>query len=111
MERARLKAPLTRMQYAIVTLMGVNQDHKAIAAAMGITTHTVRDHARRASMKMPGDLPAQARCVAWVRGATEDVLEGKTLRYEMVLEAQATEPDTGTVLVSENATLDGIFAR
>lgn len=88
MERATPSRPLTPMQLAIAGLAGVNLSHAQIATELHITVGTVRYHINRAAKKLPGDLPAEQRVVAWMRGATLDVLEGRSLRFEMMRDAQ-----------------------
>ena len=94
MERVPTTRPLTPIQLVIATLAGVNLSHATIAAELHITVGTVRYHINRAAKKVPGDLPAEQRIVAWVRGATLDVLEGKTLRFEIMRDAQAASVPT-----------------
>jgi hypothetical protein len=76
------------MQFAIATLLGVGMAHAEIAEALHISVSNVRSHMRYAARKLPGDLPMEAKLVAWVRGATLDVLEGTTLRGEFMRDAQ-----------------------
>lgn len=84
MERAPLREPLTPMQKAVVTLLGLNYTHAQVAKTLEITRPTVRYHLYNAIAKMPGDLPPEQRAVAWVRGATLDVLEGRMLKLEVI---------------------------
>lgn len=88
MERAPTLKPLSPMQYVIATLCGIGQSHAEIAETLHITVGTVRDHLNKIKAKLPGDLPREARIMAWARGATTDVLEGRALRYEFMVEAQ-----------------------
>lgn len=90
MERAPTSHPATPMQLLIASLIGCGDSHATVAAKLGIRIGTVRAHLNRLASRIPGDLPAESRVVAWVRGATIDVLEGKTLRYEMMVEGERT---------------------
>jgi hypothetical protein len=89
MERAPLREQMTRSQYVVCCLLGIGYSHAQVAEELDISRGTVRHHINAAVKKIPGDLPPVARCVAWVRGASLDVLEGKTHRYEMMKEAGA----------------------
>lgn len=84
MERAPLTETLTPMQYVVVTLLALNYTHQQIAEELRISRSTVRYHLYLAVAKMPGDLPAEQRAVAWARGASVDVLEGNTLKLEII---------------------------
>lgn len=88
MERAPTSKPVSRMQIVVATLLGLGRAHDEIATQLSININTVRWHLKELAKRIPGDLPAEARVVAWVRGATQDVLEGKTLRYEIMLEGE-----------------------
>jgi DNA-binding NarL/FixJ family response regulator len=48
-----LTAPLTEKQAAVVRLIGQRLDYKHVAAMMGLSIDTVRDHAQAAARKMP----------------------------------------------------------
>ena len=76
------------MQFAVATLLGVGLSHAEIATELHISISNVRAHMRYAAKKIPGDLPMEAKIVAWIRGATLDVLEGLTLRGEFMRDAQ-----------------------
>lgn len=76
------------MQYAVAMLLGVGYSHREIAETLKISVTNVRSHMRFAAAKIPGDLPREAKLVAWVRGATLDVLEGTTVRGEFMRDAQ-----------------------
>lgn len=82
-ERVIPSAPLSPQQWMVATLLGAGQSHKEVADALAVRIKTVRWHLRGAAKKLPGDLPAEMRVVAWVRGATLDVLTGTPLRFEM----------------------------
>ena len=88
MERVVPKAPLTPMQFTVATLLGIGKSHGEIAELLHITVPNVRAHMRFAAAKLPGDLPRQTKLVAWVRGASLDVLEGIMLRGEMMRDAE-----------------------
>lgn len=72
------------MQAAVVDLVGVLQSYAEIAALLATSENAVRELARRAARKMPGDLPTYARCCAWARGASYDVLVGGTHRAAVI---------------------------
>ena len=76
------------MQYAVTVLLGIGMSHTEIAEELHIAVSNVRSHMRFAAAKIPGDLPREAKLVAWVRGATLDVLEGVTIRGEFMRDAQ-----------------------
>lgn len=76
------------MQFAVATLLGVGLSHAEIAETLHISVTSVRAHMRFAAHKIPGDLPRESKLVAWVRGATLDVLRGTTLRGEFMEQAQ-----------------------
>lgn len=88
MVRVRPRIPLSPMQFAVANLLGIGLSHAEIAAELHISISNVRSHMRHAAERVPGDLPREAKLVAWVRGATLDVLEGVTLRGEFMLAAQ-----------------------
>ena len=74
--RVPLRAPLTKMQQACVLMLANGHNTIAVAEKLGVGYKAVRFHINAAAKKIPGDLPAQMRVVAWVRGATLEVLEG-----------------------------------
>ncbi len=88
MLRVLPSAPLSPMQYAVTVLLGLGKSHPEIAEELHITVDTVRWHMRYAAGKIPGDLPREAKLVAWVRGASLDVLEGLTLRGEFMRDSE-----------------------
>jgi DNA-binding CsgD family transcriptional regulator len=83
-ERVPTTKRLTDMEMLVAILLGLNKSYADVARELQIEPSTVRTHADRAAAKIPGDLPSQARVVVWVRGATRDVLEGRSLAYEIV---------------------------
>lgn len=91
MERVPLTSPLSPMQHTVVLLLGLGYGYPRIAAELFVREGTVRFHANAAARKMPGDLPAQIRCIAWARGASLDVLVGDALRLEVVSVSQQYE--------------------
>lgn len=88
MERIPPQRPLTPLQVTIATLVGINMANRDIARELHITHATLRWHLNRIAKRLPGDLPAKVRVMAWVRGATLDVLEGRTLRFEFMRDAE-----------------------
>lgn len=89
MERAPTLKPITPMQLVVATLLGLKMSHEEIATELHISVGTVRFHIARLIERIPGDMPATARVIAWVRGASLDVLEGRTLRYEVMRDGVA----------------------
>ncbi len=89
-ERAPLAKPLSPMQKVVVTLLGLGYTTADIAEQLHISKPTVRFHLREAALKMPGDLPREAKAVMWVRGAPLHALTGSALRREVMAEAHAT---------------------
>jgi DNA-binding CsgD family transcriptional regulator len=87
-ERVTPIKPLSPMQYAVAVLLGLSYSHDEIAGQLRISRSMVRSHMREAMRKLPGDLPRETRIVAWVRGASIDVLDGMRLRGQFMLDAQ-----------------------
>lgn len=87
MQRTTPARPLSRMQLIVCDLLGVGLTAREVAKELHISVDMVKQHTKRAAEKLPGDLPAQSRCVVWARGATLDVLQGLTLRYEVTATA------------------------
>jgi DNA-binding CsgD family transcriptional regulator len=75
--RVPLNLPLSRRQLLVVALLSEGYKLKEIADLIGIKERAVREHIERAAPRIPGDLPSQARLIAWYRGATLGVLTGK----------------------------------
>jgi DNA-binding CsgD family transcriptional regulator len=86
--RVPLARALSMTEQVVADLVGLRMEYHEIGEALGLTKETVRDHCRNAAMKIPGDLPAQARVMAWARGATLDVLRGDTLRVQVGIMAR-----------------------
>lgn len=84
MQRAETTVPLSRMQEVVCNLLGIGLSYREVAESLLISVEMTKEHTKRAAAKIPGDLPAQARCIAWARGASLDVLQGLTLRYEVM---------------------------
>lgn len=84
MQRATTRAPLTTMQLLVADLLGIGLSPEHVASELRIGIHGVRFHVNRAAAKIPGDLPAQMKVIAWARGATDDVLCGRTLKAEVI---------------------------
>src|SRR3982751_2588773 len=98
-------APLSPMQYAVTMLLGVGYSHKEIAETLSISVSMVRSHMREALAKIPGDLPREARLVAWVRGATLDVLEGTTIRAEFMRDAMRSRVSVSRAVATVGTSL------
>ena len=105
MERAPLLAPLSAMQEIVVDLLGIGFTYTELAAQLEISEEVVREHAKRAAKKIASDLPTQARVVAWARGASQDVLQGLTLRYEVHSRGaiRSARPRSGGISPSSSA--------
>lgn len=89
MERVPPIKPLSPMQRVVATLAALGMSHEQMRHELGgITIRAVRYHLYEAAKRIPGDLPAEAKVVAWARGATLDVLEGRTLRFEVMRDGQ-----------------------
>lgn len=88
MDRAATSSPLSPMQLGVCELLGLGHTYVELADDLGVSVDMIREHAKLAAAKIPGDLPAQARCIAWARGATEDVLKGLSLRYEVTMKVR-----------------------
>lgn len=84
MIRAATASPLSRMQYIVAELLGSGLPVDVVAAELHITVDGVRHHVKAAAAKIPSDLPAQAAVIAWARGATADVLQGASLKVEVM---------------------------
>lgn len=102
MQRAPLLKPLSTMQEVVCNLLGVGLSYGEVAGELRISEDMVRTHTKRAAARIPGDLPAQTRCIVWARGATLDVLQGLTLRYEITSRQQRNSkpapPHSGEVV-------------
>lgn len=96
MERVPLAIPPTRAQMVVAVLIAMNRTHAEVASEMHITVSTVRFHLYALAKKIPGDLPAEQRVVAWVRGASEDVLRGTSLKLELLDQVGALDAPIGT---------------
>lgn len=92
MERAPTTKPLSPMQTVVGTLAALGLSHEEIRKELHLgSLRTVRYHLNEAAKRIPGDLPAEQRVVAWMRGASLDVLEGKTLRFEVMRDGRAAQ--------------------
>lgn len=77
--RVPLKRPLTRHQLVVASLVAERYSAAEISAVTGISERTVHWHTRRAADRIPGDLPPIERVCAWYRGATIQVLTGRSV--------------------------------
>jgi DNA-binding CsgD family transcriptional regulator len=91
-ERVPTFGKLSKMQLACAMLLGLGKSYREIGEALHITESTVKYYIDIAASKIPGDLPSKARVVAWVRGASLDVLEGKSLTHEVVRLSRGRSP-------------------
>lgn len=72
-------SPLHRSEIAVVELLARLYNYAEIGEMLGLTAKTVCTYATNAAARVPGDLPQQAKLVAWARGAPLEVLEGTLL--------------------------------
>ncbi len=91
-ERVPTYQPLSDMQFLCAVLLGVGRSYSEIGKELHIAVSTVKQHVDVAASRIPGDLPAKARVVAWVRGASLEVLEGRALAYEMLRLSRGRSP-------------------
>lgn len=99
MERAPTLKPLSPMQTVVTMLAALGLSHEEIRAELKLgSLRTVRYHLNEAAARIPGDLPAEARVVAWARGATIDVLEGRTLRFEIMRDGRRAQVENGALV-------------
>lgn len=98
--RAATREPLTDMEFLCATLVGLGMTAEAMSRELGIATGTVRHHLKLAARKIPGDLPAMSRLSVWVRGGDIDILEGRSLRFQIMqrqIGENGTHPQSGDV--------------
>ena len=84
--------PLTRAQTVVVALLENGYSLEEGARLMGIEAGTFRVHVTNALAKVPGDLRATSRLVAWWRGADRTVLgvgHALALRQDALKQAYA----------------------
>lgn len=98
MLRAPTTAPLSTMQLVVAELLGLGLPAEDVAAELRITIEGVRHHVKRAAAKIPSDLPAQQRVVAWARGASADVLQGATLKVEVMNRRDRRRSHSGSIV-------------
>ena len=79
---------MSKMQGVVAMLCGLGLSNEEIAGHLRVSKRVVIWHIRNAAAKIPGDLRAKERVTAWVRGASLDVLEGRSLRAEFMVDAQ-----------------------
>ena len=75
-ERVRCIPPLTKTQFKVAELLSSGLSVEAVAQRLKVGTTTVKFHVREAASRIPGDLPARFKIIAWHRGAQLQVLEG-----------------------------------
>lgn len=83
-ERVPTTAKLSDMQFLVASLLGLNYNYTEIGRELRISPLTVKSHAEFAAQKIPGDLPVAEKLRVWVRGATREVLEGTSLKVEVL---------------------------
>lgn len=67
---------LTKAQFKVCELLSTGLSVEQVAAKLKVGTTTVKFHVAEAATRIPGDLPARFKLIAWYRGATRQVLEG-----------------------------------
>ena len=72
--RVACRPPLTATQIAIAKLLSDGMNPAEIAAQLAVDRRTVYFHVTQAAQRIPGDLAAAARMMAWYRGASLEVL-------------------------------------
>lgn len=72
--RVPCRPDLSRSQLAVAALLSAGLKHEEIAARLGCALATVRFFVDRGALRIPGNLPATARLIAWYRGAVREVL-------------------------------------
>jgi DNA-binding CsgD family transcriptional regulator len=98
MIRAATSAPLSPMQLIVAELLGLGLPADDVAGELKISIEGVRHHVKRAAAKIPSDLPAQQRVIAWARGASADVLQGATLKVEVMNRRDRRTSHSGSVV-------------
>ena len=73
-ERVPCRRPLSESQMAVAALLSAGHSHADIAQRLGCERSTVRSAIEEGAARIPGNLPASSRLIAWYRGATRDVL-------------------------------------
>jgi DNA-binding NarL/FixJ family response regulator len=96
--RAATTSPFSPMQLIVADLLGIGLSVEVVAAELHITVDGVRHHVKAAAAKIPSDLPAQQRVVAWARGATADVLQGIALKVEVMNRVDPRPSHSGSVV-------------
>jgi len=56
---------LTDRQLEVATLVAEGKSNKAIARALGLSRHTVRNHVVRVAERIPGDGPPRLKIMRW----------------------------------------------
>lgn len=72
--RVVLRVPLTRHQLGVVAVLADGHGLEEAARLLGVERSTVDYHVYKAARRIGGDLPRVARCIAWYRGASLEVL-------------------------------------
>ncbi len=70
--------PFTPTEETVLTLLGQGKRPSEVASMLRLRLGTVREHIQRMADKIPGDLPPRAKILAWHRGATLQVLTGRS---------------------------------
>ena len=76
LERVALARPITPHQLHVAELLAAGWTYARIATEMGTHKVTVKSHVEQMASRIPGDLSAKLRVIAWFRGAPRYVLEG-----------------------------------
>lgn len=72
--RAPTHRPLSASQLAVAALLASGFTHEQIALRLGCARSSVRSAIEEGAARIPSDLPASSRLVAWYRGAGAHVL-------------------------------------
>lgn len=105
--RVPLARPLTRRELYVAAMLSEGYNAPEIAAFLGIGYKTVQSHIETGAKKIPGDMPAIAKVIAWFRGGSLYVLTG---RAALDLDGRDAQRIDGRVLdmaVREAANISG----
>ena len=83
------------MQEAVAVLAAIGLTNDEIADALSVGEAAVRFHLKALARKIDSDLPAKQRVVAWVRGATPEVLTGSGLKASVATRVVASTNGNG----------------
>ena len=72
--RVPCRPPLSPNQRACAALLSAGRSHQEIAERLGCTVKTIRFYIQDASRRIPGNLRASKKLIAWYRGASRKAL-------------------------------------